>query len=101
MREIDQYFKDAVAAGQVSLSQCAIGISNSSVSSGGGSLMGGNTARSLLNAVREPSMADRIEDRMTRLQNDLDRLRRIKKQLGEPNGVLSMSASDFEFMLRY
>lgn len=50
-------------------------------------------------AACRPTVVDRIEERMCNLQNQMDRLKSIKKQLSEPNGVLSMPMDDLYFLL--
>lgn len=49
----------------------------------------------------QPTLADHIEQRMCRMQSDMDRLKRIKKQLSEPNGVLFVSVDDLRFAMNY
>lgn len=48
-----------------------------------------------------PTLADHIEERMCRMQSDMDRLKKIKKQLSEPNGVLAVSVDDLQFAMYY
>lgn len=54
-----------------------------------------------INKAYTPTLADHIEQRMCRMKADMDWLTKIKKQLSEPNGVLSVSVDDLQFAMYY
>lgn len=67
----------------------------------------GGVSRSHGNSFRnyplksQPTMADQIEARLSRLQAEMDRVRSIKAKLSEPNGILSVSVDDLRWITSY
>lgn len=87
---------NAAIAKQAQISSCT-NIQDRIYSTSAGGLVGGGA----LTLAKSPTIADQIEERLTRLQSEVDRVKRIKKHLSEPNGVLTVSVDDLRWITNY